>query len=278
MLKQSSKLIQGRIKNLLENVGDLALKRRARRILEEIDLNQGEKVLEIGCGNGYYLNLFNKTRIKLDLYGVDIDERALIDAKRYLGREAKLIRADAADLPFPNKSFDKVIMSEVIEHVRDEKKVLSEAYRVLKNNGILILTTCSIDYPFLWDPVNWVLHHFFKTHIKSGFWAGIWNQHLRLYKINDLNELVEKSKFRIETSELLTRWCLPFNHYMVNFIARLFYQGSLPKGISAGLNKFKREKGSILVRFIFWFINTYDYLNDLFPSKNGVSIFVKARK
>ena len=69
-----------------------------------------------------------------------------------------------------------------------------------------------------------------------------------------------------------------FNHYLVNFVARLFYQGVLPKGISKGLNKFEKERGSKPVRFIFWLVNTYDRLNDLFPGRNGVSIFVKSRK
>lgn len=278
MSKQSLIVTEDKIKNLLENVGDMALKRRAQRILEELDLKKGDRVLEIGCGNGYYLNLFYKVKIKSDLVGIDIDERALVDARKNVDREVRLLKADTTKLPFEDKSFDKVIMSEVIEHVYDEKKALSEAYRVLKTNGTFILTTCSIDYPFLWDPVNWILQHLFNTHIKSGFWAGIWNQHLRLYKINTLNELIKRSKFKIEMSEFLTRWCLPFNHYLVNFVARLFYRGNLPQEISKGLNKFEKEKGTLLVRTIFWLVNTYDHLNDLFPGRGGVSIFVKAKK
>jgi len=267
------------LNELLTTVGDIALKRRAKRIVEELDLKDKEKILEVGCGNGYYLNLLNKLGLNLTLVGVDNDGRALRDARKFIrDNRVKLILADANKLPLEGNSFDKVIISEVIEHVESEQKVLSEIYRVLKPRGIMVLTTCNIDYPFLWDPVNFCLQRLLKTHIKSGFWAGIWNQHLRLYKINTLNELIKRSKFKIEESEFLTRWCLPFNHYLVNFVARLFYQGSLPKGISKGLNKFEKEKGSLLVRTIFWLVNTYDHLNDLFPGKNGVSIFVKTRK
>ena len=279
MWKQSSGSITSRLNELLSTVGDMALKRRAKRIVEELELKDKEKILEVGCGNGYYLNLLNRLGLSLTLVGIDNDDRALKDARKFIGdNKVKLISADANKLPLAGSSFDKVIISEVIEHVESEQKVLSEIYRVLKPGGIMVLTTCNIDYPFLWDPVNWVLQHFFKIHIKSGFWAGIWNQHARLYKMNNLNDLIKKSKFKIEVSEFLTRWCLPFNHYLVNFVARLFYQGSLPKGISKGLNKFEKEKGSLLVRTIFWLVNTYDRLNDLFPGKNGVSIFVKARK
>ena len=279
MLKQSSVRITSNLNELLSTVGDMALKRRARRIVEELDLKNDERILEVGCGNGYYLNLLNKLGFNLTLVGIDNDEVALKEARKIIrDNRVKLELVDADKLPFGNNIFDKVVISEVIEHVEDQERVLSEIYRVLKPGGTMVLTTCNIDYPFLWDPINWILQHLLKTHIKSGFWAGIWNQHLRLYRINTLNELIKRSKFKIEESEFLTRWCLPFNHYLVNFVARLFYQGSLPKGISKGLNKFEKEKGSIPVRFIFWLVNTYDCLNDLFSGRNGVSIFVKARK
>lgn len=279
MLKKSSKNISIDLDSLLATVGDMALKRRAKRIIEELELRKKDKILEVGCGNGYYLNLLNNLKYNFDLVGIDTDKLALADAKKFINdKTVKLILTDTSDLPFKSNTFDKVIMSEVIEHVESEGRVLSEIYRVLKPKGILVLTTCNINYPFLWDPVNWVLQHIFKTYIKSGFWAGIWNQHLRLYKKDVLNKIVRRAQFKIEISEYLTRWCLPFNHYLVNFIARLFYQGSLPEGISKGLNKFKKEKGNILVRFILFLVNSYDSLNDIMPGNNGVSIFVKARK
>lgn len=271
--------IEDKLDNFLSTVGDMALKRRARRIVEELELKDGDKVLEVGCGNGYYLNLLNRLSQKIELVGVDNDEHALKDAKQFINdKKVKLILADANKIPLKSLSFDKVVFSEVIEHIEDQQKVLSEIHRVLKPNGLMVLTTCNIDYPFLWDPINWFLQHGLNTHIKAGFWAGIWNQHLRLYKLNDLNTLIRKAKFKIEISEYLTRWCLPFNHYLVNFVARLFYSGAIPKQISKGLNKFEKEQGSAPVRIIFWIINTYDRLNDILPGTNGVSLFVKARK
>lgn len=272
-------LIQSDLDKLLSTVGDMALKRRAKRIVEQLELNGGEKILEVGCGNGYYLNLLNKLRLNLTLIGIDNDNLALKDAKRFIKDDrVELILADANKLPLKSNFFDRVIISEVIEHVENEQKVLSEIHRVLKPRGVMVLTTCNINYPFLWDPINWILQRLLRTHIKNGFWAGIWNQHLRLYRIDTLKDLIKKAKFEVEISEFLTRWCLPFNHYLVNFVARLFYQGSLPKGISKGLNKFEKERGSTPVRIIFWMVNSYDYLNDLFPGENGVSIFLKARK
>ena len=69
---------QNRLKDLLANTGDMALKRRARRIIEEIDPRPGDNILEIGCGDGFYLHLLSSLGVKdLNITGVDIDKEAL---------------------------------------------------------------------------------------------------------------------------------------------------------------------------------------------------------
>lgn len=276
---QSSDYIKNKLENCLKTVGDMALKRRARRIVEELNLRDGERILEVGCGNGYYLSLLNRLGVRVELVGIDNDELALKEAAKFIGdKRVKLILADASKIPFPDNSFDKVVMSEVIEHVRDEKAVLKKVHRVLKKGGILTLTTCNLDYPFFWDPINWILQHIFKTHIESGFWAGIWNQHTRLYKKDYIDKLIKQMGFEVLNVEVLTGWCLPFNHYIVNLIAKLFYSHKLPKSFSAGMNKFKNNKQPFMINLGFKLINLFDRLNDLFPQKSGVSIFVKAKK
>lgn len=283
MSKKLSERIKNRLNFSLKTVGDMALKRRAKRIIEELEICEGDKVLEIGCGNGYYLSLLNRLGLKISLAGIDNDKAALFDAQRFIGdKKVNLILADATKLPFKDNSFNKAICSEVVEHVKDDKKVLREIHRVLKKRGIMVLSTCNINYPFFWDPINWVLQHIFKTHIKKGFWSGIWNQHLRMYEKKDVEKLVKDVNFKISVSESLTSWCLPFNHYIINFVARLIaryiYLNKLPKKFAEGLIKFENGKQSPGVRFLFWLVNTFDRLNDIAPRRNGVSIFVTAKK
>lgn len=274
--------MNNKLKKLLKNTGDMALKRRARRIIEEIDPKEGDKILEVGCGDGFYLHLLSSLGIKLRLSGVDINPKALESAKKNLkGRNIRLSQANLMKrLPFESRSFNKVIMSEVAEHLPDDVKGLREIRRVLRKDGILVVTVPNHNYPFFWDPVNWVLEHFFRTHIKSGFWSGLWNQHLRLYKPKEIKESVRKAGFKIEKIESMTWWCLPFNHNLMHYAAVRLYGGSLSSTMSKAVSKYQiGVKRPLLIEFAFQLVNTIDKLNDYFqPRDSGVGVLVRASR
>ena len=268
---------------LLANTGDMALKRRAKRIIVELTPKSGQKIIDIGCGDGYYLHILSHLNIpKLNLSGIDYDINGLNKTKRNLNNsKIKIYAGDLMKkLPFENNSFDKAVMSEVAEHLPNDIKGLKEVYRILKPGAILCLTVPHTNYPFLWDPLNWLLEHLFNTHIKSGFFAGLWNQHVRLYKPTQIRLVLEKAGFTVEKLESGTFWCLPFNHYLVNLVARYLshqYNQGTP---NFSLNKFTTSpKRSSLINLAFYGVNLLDRLNDIWQPKNaGVSVFVKAIK
>ena len=249
--------MQHKLDELLKNVGDMALKRRAREVIQQLELKDGEKVLDLGCGDGYYSYLLSQIPLNLKLTGIDSHKEAIETARTLVPKiKATFIIGDAEKLPFAKDSFDKIIMSEVIEHVNDDMKVLREARRVLKKDGILVLTTPNKNYSFLWDPVNWTLEHLFNFHIKRGFFAGIWNQHLRLYKPEELRKRMEKAGFKIVACELLTTWCLPFSHYLLNLGCKLLFRKKLGKDILKDINKFsKSQKKKTYLYLISFFIH-----------------------
>lgn len=267
---------------LLENTGDMALKRRARWLIEELDPEDGDRILDVGCGDGYYLFLLSSLGMRIELTGVDSDEKALRSATKNLeGRNIKLVHADLMrTLPFKEGSFNKAVMSEVAEHLSDDFKGLREVGRVLKKGGLLAISVPSHNYPLFWDPVSWVLEHLLKTHIERGFWAGIWNQHLRLYTPVEIERVVNKAGLEVARCESLTWWCLPFNHNIVNLVARNIYGGNISAKLKTSINKFKvsREK-PILINLAFRLVNAIDKLNDIYyPRSRGVGVLVKARK
>lgn len=268
------------LNKLLGNVGDMSLKRRASKILEGLDLKAGDKILDVGCGDGFYLYILNSLPMKFKLIGFDHDEIVLRNArKNVISKSIKLIKGDIIKMPFKENYYKKVIMTEVLEHVEDDKKALLEVYRILKPGGILVLTVPSYNFPLFWDPTNWILQNLFGTHISgTGFFTGIWARHLRLYKREELEELIGDTGFKIEETKELTTRALPFNHYLVNIVARFLYSVEPPSRFSDPISKFKNVKKPLFIRLAFFLVNAFDKLNEIFPGKKGLNIYIKARK
>ena len=120
-----------------------------REIWEELkflfeDLKEGEKVLDLGCGNGRWYKVFKEK--KVNYFGIDNSEELIEIAKENFP-DAKFLVGDALNLPFPDNFFDKVYSIALLHHIPSEDfriKVLEEAKRVLKSGGILILTCWKI--------------------------------------------------------------------------------------------------------------------------------------
>ena len=112
--------------------------RKARKRL--ISMTRG-RVLELGVGTGLNLPLYRGVE---EVVGVDISEKMLEKAKRKKVKvRAKLIRADAGKLPFPDESFDTVVSTFFLCVVPDKEQVIEEIRRVLKPGGVLLAMECS---------------------------------------------------------------------------------------------------------------------------------------
>jgi len=97
-----------------------------------------DTILEIGCSSGYFSNKLS-SRAK-NVYGLDINqEHIMIAQKTY--PNIKFLAQDAEILPYHEKMFDAVVILEVYEHVKDQKKLINEINRILKPGGVLILST-----------------------------------------------------------------------------------------------------------------------------------------
>jgi len=106
-------------------------------------LIEGQKVLQIGCGNGDLT--LEIARLGFDVVGVDISKTRVQQAielakKENLDAKAQFMVMDATSLEFPDNSFDTVLIVEVLEHVRDFRKLLEEAVRVVRNGGRIIVS------------------------------------------------------------------------------------------------------------------------------------------
>ena len=112
--------------------------RRLQRDLVYREAKKGSRILDIGTGMGRTVN--SLSRSGKSVVGVDIDPRLLAEARK-INRRVAYIRASALHLPFKAGSFDEVILENVIEHIREQGKVIEETRRVLDDGGRLIIST-----------------------------------------------------------------------------------------------------------------------------------------
>ena len=116
-----------------------------RRALLLAEVRPGERVLDLGCGAGRFVAALRDAGA--DAVGVELAEGALERARRNVpGAELHRLGADGA-IPLEDGSVDLVWCSEVLEHVPDTAGLLSEARRVLRTGGRLLVTTPSHDLP-----------------------------------------------------------------------------------------------------------------------------------
>lgn len=117
--------------------------RTQKKIIKDVIKNIGtnKKVLDIGCGTGEFSGLFTQD----DYNGIDISPRYINHAKKNSRGNFQVM--NAMDLQFTDQSFDFILIMAILHHLDNTQahKVISEAKRVLKTNGkILIIEDAKI--------------------------------------------------------------------------------------------------------------------------------------
>jgi len=232
---------------VLRNEADMAFRRRVRTVFDFLTPRPEDRVLDAGCGHGFYLRALDEIS-GASAVGVEARAAWIAQGQRELaGSGARLVRGDVCRLPFAAGSFDKAILSEVLEHVQDDLSVLSEARRVLRPGGLIAVTVPHADYPLLWDPVNKLLEKVLGTHLPAEpLWlGGIWADHVRLYGEREIVERIHASGFRILEIRHLTHYCLPFSHHLLYGLGKsLLLSGWLPPSLRDSLDRFRYRESA----------------------------------
>jgi ubiquinone/menaquinone biosynthesis C-methylase UbiE len=121
----------------------LGIKKVHEELIDQAELADGQRILEIGCGTGNLTTRVKRTHPAADVTGSDPDPRAL-DRARRKGRELNGIRFEqgyAERLPYADGEFDRVLSSMMLHHVGDDAKTAAaaEIFRVLRPGGRLHL-------------------------------------------------------------------------------------------------------------------------------------------
>ena len=104
------------------------------------ELAFGKGVLDIGCGEGYGSDLLASVAKRVTAIDISVAAVAYASAK-YRRRNLKFVCASAADIPLPDASIDLVASFETIEHHDEHRQMLAEIRRVLRPDGVLIISS-----------------------------------------------------------------------------------------------------------------------------------------
>lgn len=114
----------------------------------------GARVLDVGCNSGEFMKLLRDGK-GCDVVGVDISTSALKLARK---KKLQVYNATAEKLPFPDASFDVVLLREVLVHIHEPVKALKEIRRVLRPKGYLLGSAPHANLEkMVWDDKR--LHH-----------------------------------------------------------------------------------------------------------------------
>lgn len=273
------KIDRDRLAKMLRNEADMAAKRRIQTVIEYLDLEPGKRILDCGCGLGWMTKFFTELGAS-QVLASDLDRQRLARAQAELGSAVPFTAADILRLPYRDACFDGIALSEVLEHLADDRGALAEVRRVLKPGGVLAITVPNAAYPFLWDPINWLREHTGRAPIRAGVFGGLWTDHLRLYTRRQIVDLVEGSDLIVEEVRELVHFCFPFAHNLVYGLGKSLVESGWLR--NADRFRFAENSGSPLnpINWGLALFSAIDRFNHPISDtgKSTVILAVKARK
>lgn len=197
----------------------------------------GLKILALGCGTGAELDFLSKLG---DATGVDCSPEAVSFCKK---SSHNVMQGDAEKLNFHDESFDLVVAFDVLEHIKDDQKAVSEINRVLKKDGFFYMTVPA--FQFLWSYNDDICCHR-RRYTKKNLTALFNGLGFNVVKISYFNMLffplvvVARSLNKLFKSKAVSDEDIKKTNCVLNFVLRkifafekhLLARMNLPFGVS----------------------------------------------
>ncbi len=158
----------------------------------------GSFVLDIGCGNGYGIYMLSQRPI--NIIGLDVNRKTIDRAiVKYKSKNCNFQHYGGQTLPFADSIFDIIISFQVIEHIKSEQRYLLEINRVLKPDGMFVLTTPNKALRMGNTKKPWNKYHFkeYFSHELTNALTGYFSQ-VDIFGIRGSDIIQEKEKNRIK--------------------------------------------------------------------------------
>ncbi len=160
--------------------------------LEVVNLKP-KSLVSVGCGEGFDLKHILSIYQPKKTVGVDLSKSALNYAQKQLP-EVEFIQADATKLPFKDNRFDLVIALEILEHIPDYDKALSELKRISKNNAIITVP---------WEPSFSMVSLMRGKYLKS---FGRHPEHVNAWNKKTFAKVIREHGFKIKKHKIIFPW------------------------------------------------------------------------
>ena len=156
-----------------------------------IKANNQQKVLDIGCGDGGYCDLFSEDA--KSVVGIDIKPHP--NWFKIEKDNVYFVLADACSLPFPDHNFDIIFEKDVLHHVTNHKRLLDEIKRVAKRNGQVIIIEANRYNPILYLHMTLMRghQHFTKSCFRN-IVASSFNDAIFMFKCTESHVYPTKNK------------------------------------------------------------------------------------
>jgi len=181
----------------------------SRQVCLAGNIQDGLKVLDVGCGFGGTIAHINENYSGMELSGLNLDDRQLLRARETVrplsDNRIEFVQGNACVLPFADQSFDVVLAVECIFHFPDRRQFFNEAYRVLKPGGYLALSDfvpCAVLQPFT------------KINLPEALSIGFYGKCNVRYTARHYRELAEQTRFSVQTERDITANTLPTYTYL----------------------------------------------------------------
>tara|TARA_X000000950_G_C13917402_1_gene661680 strand:- start:6038 stop:6916 length:879 start_codon:yes stop_codon:yes gene_type:complete len=147
------------------------------------------RILDIGCGYGFFVKLLNENNF--DAYGLDISKQSTYFAKNNLNLK-NIFTSDLSNEVFSDNFFNSIIALNLLEHVPDPEGLLQIIHKKLKKNGIFLLRVPNMSFHYNF---KFIIKRLLKR--KYSLIATTPPIHLFGYSLKNLNQILEKNKFKI---------------------------------------------------------------------------------
>ncbi len=189
-------------------------RRRTTTIRHQLGAKNSEVILDIGCGSGVQLRALGLDAPGL-LIGMDLNRNALLFAKGKKIPNTEFLIADAEHLPFREKSVNRIICAEIIEHLHAPEMMIEESERVLRDKGRIVISTPN-------EHSVWGVYEFFWDVLGRGRNYG--ETHLKFFSVPELQECFASYPEQVHTTlffispvvallgnRTLVRWAVRFD-------------------------------------------------------------------